>query len=278
MTNSSAQSAQLFRSLHNAKHPLALSNSWDVASTLVAQSAGAQAIATTSAGIAWSLGLPDGDQLDRARAVAVIAAIAAAVQLPVTADIEGGLADSASDVATTVMAVLEAGAVGINIEDGPRSPAELAARIASARRTADDAGVSMFINARTDVFLASIGDPEQRLAETITRAARYADAGADGIFVPGVDDAETIAALAEGIPVPLNILVGPGSLSVAELGSLGVSRVSLGSTVARAAYALAHRAAAELMRDGTYEATSGALSYGELNELLSGNHIDRSGQ
>lgn len=270
MNTSSVQKARNFHSLHDSQHPLLLSNSWDVASALVSEAAGVLAVATTSAGIAWSLGLADGDHLDRTRAIAVVAAIAAAVAIPVTADIEGGYADSAADVATTVEGILEAGAVGINIEDGSRSVDEFAARISVARRAADIAGVSMFINARTDVYLASIGAPEQRLAETLARAERYIDAGADGIFVPGVVDAETIAALAAGVLAPLNVLVSAGTPRVVELGRLGVARVSLGSGVAKAAYAVAQRAAAELVAEGTFGATSDALDYGDLNRLMAG--------
>src|SRR5699024_9005046 len=128
-------------------------------------------------------------------AVNAVAAIAAAVKVPVTADIEGGYAESASDVRDTICAVLNAGAVGVNIEDGARTPGVFADRIAAARKAADSEGVPLFINARTDVFLAGIGAPERRLPETLARATRYVDAGADGIFVPGVVDSETIAAL-----------------------------------------------------------------------------------
>ncbi len=268
MHTTNVQKADLFRSLHDPRGPLALSNVWDVASALVAEAAGAPAIATTSAGVAWSLGFPDGDHLDPARVVAAVAAIASAVSVPVTADIEGGYGDSPERVAEIVTAVLEAGAVGINLEDGTRAPDDHAARVAAARRAAEDAGVSLFINARTDVFLAGIGAPEERVAMTIARAARYVDAGADGIFVPGVVDRETIAALAAEIHAPLNVLAGPGAPSVAELGRLGVARVSLGSGVALAAYAVVRRAAAELAAGGTYEAVVGGLEYAQINGLV----------
>ncbi len=270
MHTTNTQKALHFRSLHDSRHPLALANAWDVASALVIEAAGAQAIATTSAGVAWSLGFADGDRLERARALSVIAAIANAVEVPVTADIEGGYGDSAADLAKTVDGVLEAGAVGINIEDGSRSAAELASRIVAARRAADQGGVPLFINARTDVFLAGIGAPERRVAETLARANQYVDAGADGIFVPGVVDAETIAAFVAAIPVPVNVMAGAGAPNVSELGLLGVARVSLGSGVAQAAYAVAQRAAEELLADGTYRATADGLDFGELNGLLAG--------
>ncbi|WP_456696525.1 isocitrate lyase/PEP mutase family protein [Aeromicrobium sp. P5_D10] len=269
MNATPTQRALLFHSLHDAKTPLALSNVWDVASAVVIEAAGAPAIATTSAGVAWSLGVPDGDRLDRARAVSAISAITAAVTVPVTADIEGGLAQAPDGVAETVRAVIEAGAVGINIEDGDRTPESMTMNVAAARRAADAVGLPLYINARTDVFLAGIGDPEQRLTETIERANRYVDAGASGIFVPGIGDAETIAAITSAVSAPINILVGHGALNVSELAALGVARVSLGSDVALAAYAVAQRAATELLATGTYESTKDALAYGTLNSLLS---------
>ena len=268
MNTTLAAQALRFHSLHDASRPLALANAWDVASALIAEAAGAQAVATTSAGVAWSLGMPDGDCLGREEALAVITRITAAVSVPVTADIESGFAATTADVAATVEGLLAAGAVGINIEDGTCGVDELAARIAVTRTVADRAGVRLFVNARTDVFLRGIGAPAQRVAESLNRAARYLDAGADGIFVPGVADAATIAELTSGIGAPVNVMAGPGSLSVAELSRVGVARVSLGSSVAQAAYALVHRATKELLASGTYESVAAGLEYGELNGLL----------
>ncbi len=262
------RTAAHFRSLHTSQKPLALSNAWDVASAVITEAAGAPAVATTSAGVAWSLGLPDGDRLDRERAVAVIASIVNAVNVPVTADIEGGYSETLDGIAKTVVEVLEAGAVGINMEDGSREPADFCARISAARQAAGNAGRDLFINARTDVFLAGVGTLDQQIAEVLARAEKYVEAGADGIFVPGASDADIVAALTAGIAVPVNIMVGPGSLSVSDLGRLGVSRVSLGSSIAQAAYAVAHRAAEELNTAGTYDAVSEAIDYGSLNGLF----------
>ncbi|NUR25416.1 MAG: isocitrate lyase/phosphoenolpyruvate mutase family protein, partial [Catenulispora sp.] len=190
------------------------------------------------------------------------------VDVPVTADIESGFAADAEGVGQTVAAVIEAGAIGVNIEDGVREPAEHAERIAAARQAADAAGIPLYINARTDVFLFGLGEPENRLDETLARAERYLEAGASGIFVPGVVVPETVAALAEGIQAPINILVGPGAPSVGELAALGVARVSLGSGIAEAAYGLVRRAAEELAASGTYTTVSEAIDYGELNKLM----------
>nr|WP_307804380.1 isocitrate lyase/phosphoenolpyruvate mutase family protein [Micromonospora echinofusca] len=229
----------------------------------------------SGAGVAWSLGTPDGDALDRDRAVDLVARIVAAVDVPVTADIESGFGADPDDVAETVRRVLAAGAVGVNLEDAwhggaaPLRPvAGQADRIRAARRAAEAAGVPLFVNARVDVYLRDVGDPENRLAETLDRAAAYLAAGADGIFVPGVLDPAVLAELVAGIDAPLNVLVGPGAPTVAELGALGVARVSAGSTVALAAYGLVQRAAGELLRSGSYDTLHDGMAYGELNALL----------
>ncbi|MER7764920.1 isocitrate lyase/phosphoenolpyruvate mutase family protein [Streptomyces sp. NPDC097619] len=264
-----AELALAFRALHVPGTPLALANAWDVASARVTEAAGAPAVATTSAGVAWSAGAADGDAIGRDLAVERVARIVAAVSVPVTADIEGGHGRDAAEVGETVARILAAGAVGINIEDRRRDPAEVATRIAAARAAADAAGIPLYINARTDTYLAGLGEPgPARLADTLDRAARYLDAGATGVFVPGVADRPTVAALAEGIDAPLNLLVGPGSPTLPELAALGVARVSLGSSVAEAAYAVAARATRELLAAGTYGAVEGALPYGELNALF----------
>jgi 2-methylisocitrate lyase-like PEP mutase family enzyme len=191
------------------------------------------------------------------------------VEVPVTADVEDGFGADADAVAETVAQVIAAGAVGINIEDGPRDPAELAARITAARRAADAAGIPLFVNARIDVFLFGLGAEEDRLGETLARAERYLAAGASGIFVPGVAAPDTIAALVKGIAAPLNVMVGPGAPTVAELAALGVARVSLGAAVAEAAYGLVRRAAEELAKSGTYTAVENGMPYPELNGLMS---------
>ncbi|MET9725117.1 isocitrate lyase/PEP mutase family protein [Streptomyces zaomyceticus] len=268
MTVTQSGDAHLFRSLHTAPAPLALANAWDVASARVIEAAGAPAIATTSAGVAWSLGSPDGDFLTRDRALERIARIVAAVAVPVTADIEGGYGTDAAGVAETVAGVLAAGAVGVNIEDGTRPPTELATRLAAARQTADRSGADLFLNARVDTYLLGLGAPDARLKETLTRARLYVDAGADGIFVPGVTDTATIAALADNISVPLNVMAGPGAPTVAELGALGVARVSLGSGVAQAAYAAARRAARDLLGTGDYESLAAGIAFPELDALF----------
>jgi 2-methylisocitrate lyase-like PEP mutase family enzyme len=251
--------AQLFRSLHDKSAPLLLPNAWDAASARIAEAAGAQAIATTSAGVAWSLGVPDGGYLDRDLVVGVVTRIVAAVNIPVTADIENGYAD----VADTVAAVVAAGAIGVNLEDGDLPPEEHCERIRTARKISD-----LFINARIDTYLRGLGDPSTRLDATVERATACIAAGADGVFVPGVTDPETVSELATRIDAPLNVMAGPGAPTVAELTGLGVARISLGSAIAQAAYAIVQQSTVELLASGTYTAVRDPLDYGTLNGLF----------
>ena len=252
---------------HRRGEPVLLPNAWDAASAAIVARAGAAAVATTSAGVAWSLGVPDNADLGAVRAADAVRRIAAAVSVPVSADIEAG----DESVADTVTAVLEAGAVGINIEDRDGAalfaPAEQARRLATARSAAERLGVGAWINARTDVYLLGVGAPETRLASTMERARAYADAGADSIFVPGLIDLDDIATLADG-PLPVSVMAWAGAPSVAEFAAAGAVRISLGSGIAQAAYAVAARATAEMLEKGTYDSIADAIPYGDLNDLL----------
>ena len=258
--------AQRFRSLHRPGTPLVLPNAWDAASARVVAEAGAPAIATTSAGVAWSLGRGDGDRLSREEALGAIARIVAAVELPVTADIERGYATDAAGVAETVRGVIGAGAVGINLEDSLRPVGEQAERIAAAQAAADAEGVSLFVNARIDTH--RLPDRSAWLEETLARAHAYASAGADGIFVLGALDADMVKALVSAQSLPVNLAIGPGTLSVAELAAAGAARISAGSSIAEAAYGLVRRAALELLGHGTATVLEGGLDYAALNALL----------
>ncbi|MFE7524477.1 isocitrate lyase/phosphoenolpyruvate mutase family protein [Kitasatospora sp. NPDC057542] len=264
------EKARLLRELHRPGEPLVLANAWDVPSARLVAGAGARAVATASASVSWSLGSADGGGADREQVLARTAQVVRAVDLPVTADLEGGYADTAAGVGETVAALLATGAVGVNLEDEGRAAEEAAERIAAARAAADTAGVPLFVNARTDVFLRGIGAPEGRLDDAVRRLRAYVAAGADGVFVPGVSDPETIAALVEAVPAPLNVLVGPGSPAVAELAKLGVARISLGPGLAEVAYAAVRRAAEEVYGRGTFTALAEGLSYPELNRLSAG--------
>jgi 2-methylisocitrate lyase-like PEP mutase family enzyme len=263
--------AEVFAALHAPGDPLRLANAWDVASAVAIAEAGAKAIATTSAGVAWSLGVADGADLGLRRAAAAVARIASAVELPVSADIEAGYGPAPADVAATVTAVVEAGAVGVNLEDRVGASLfaadEQARRLEAARAAADRLGVRLWVNARTDLFLAAVGPAEERVAAALVRARTYADAGADSLFVPGLVDLDALAELAAG-PLPVAVMVWPGAPSVAELTAAGVVRISLGSAIAEAAYGLAARAATELFTKGTYASTADGIGYGTMNAAL----------
>jgi len=260
--------------LHAGPPILVLPNVWDVASArIVAATRGCEAIATSSAGVAAALGYPDGEAIPREKMLTAVERIAAAVALPVTADLEAGYGESADAAAATAEGALAAGAVGLNLEDG-RDERDLVdaslhvARIRAARAVGEAAGVHLVLNARTDAYLIGSGDLDGRFRTTVERARLYRSAGADSIFVPGVSDADTIGRLAEAIDAPLNVLAVAGTPPVSELEGLGVARVSVGSGPMRAAAALTAAIAEELLERGTYSLLERAMPYRELNDLL----------
>ena len=268
--------AERLRALHVPGEPLVLVNAWDAGSAAVIARSGAQAIATTSAGAANALGYPDGQIVSRAQMLSMVAPIAAAVDLPVTADMEAGYGDDPEDAAATARGVVDAGAVGLNLEDtadagdDPLLPIDaFVAKIAAVRATADETGVPLVLNARTDVFIGQVGDPATRLERAVERGRAYLDAGADCIFVPAVADAATIERLVQGIGGPVSILAGPGSPTLAELAALGVARVSVGSGAYRAALALARRMAEEAYGRGLLDAmTASQVSFADTQALF----------
>jgi 2-methylisocitrate lyase-like PEP mutase family enzyme len=271
---SQVEKARRFARLHE-KGMLILPNAWDAGSAVIIGSTGAAAIATTSGGVAWSTGRPDGQDLTREQMIGRVKSIVDAVDLPVTADVEGGYGPSADDVAATVEAAVAAGVVGVNIEDsraagGPLfSASEQAARLKAGSETAAAAGLpELVINARTDIFLYAIGKEEERLAEVIGRAEAYAAAGATSLFVPGLLDLAILEQLVKSTPLPINAMAGPGAPSIADLERVGVRRVSLGTALAQAAYGITRRVAAEALDEGTFEALDGAPEYGDVNSLF----------
>lgn len=270
--------ARTFRDAHTetGDGPLVLPNAWDAASAVIYHAAGFAAVGTSSAGIAASLGVPDGEQLSRGEMLAAVERIADAVPLPVSADIEAGYADAAGGVAETVRRTIDAGAVGVNLEDGAVgadgplvAQDRHAAAIRDARAAADETDLPLVVNGRTDVFWRGVGDPADRVEHAIERANAYRDAGSDCLFVPGVTDPEVIAALADGIDGPLNVLGGPGAPPVPRLGELGVARVSVGSGPMRATLGLLQDIGAELRDSGTYDRMADGIPYDDLHELLS---------
>ena len=267
--------ANRLRALHRGPKVLVLPNVWDVAGARVLEESGVAAIATTSAGIAFALGYPDGEKISRPEMFAAVARIAAKVDLPVSADAEAGYGDRPEDAALTARAVIDAGAVGLNLEDGADDPehplADLSLqleKIAAVRETARAAGVPLVLNARTDVYLLQVGKPEGRYDETVRRLSAYRDAGADCLFAPGIRGLELISRLVRDLHHPVNVLAGPGSPSIAELQKAGVARVSLGSSPMRATLGLLRRIAQELQTTGTYGALEGAPAHADVNRLL----------
>ncbi|GHE08380.1 isocitrate lyase/PEP mutase family protein [Streptomyces alanosinicus] len=284
MDTAQRELADTLRALHTPAdgRALVLPNAWDAASAALIARAGARAIATTSGGVAWSAGRPDGHGLTRQEMAEAVRRIADAVEVPVSADIEGGYGPGADDVAATVRAVIGAGAVGVNLEDslapgGPLHdlPAQ-AVRLRAARSAAAEAGLpGLWINARTDVFLFGIGAPEQRMANLLSRAAAYADAGADSLFVPGLVDVDTVAELVRRSPLPVNVMAGPGAPPVKAFEAVGVRRVSVGTALAQTAYGAAQRAAAEVLGAGTYDAMEGAADFGTVNSAFTAGRSGR---
>jgi 2-methylisocitrate lyase-like PEP mutase family enzyme len=267
--------ADAFRAMHRGTSVLLLPNVWDVISARIFEEAGFPAIATTSAGIAFTMGYPDGQKISRDEMLAAVSRIAAAVKVPVTADVESGYGDRPEDTAQTTRVVIEAGAVGMNLEDAAhheeRTLVDLALqleKIAAVKGVARTSGVPIVLNARTDVYLLEIGKPESRCDEALKRLSAFRDAGADCLFVPGLRDAATIGRLVRELRCPVNILAGPGSPSVPKLQRLGVARVSLGSSPIRATLGLLRRMAEELRTTGTYRTLEDAPSHADVNRLL----------
>jgi 2-methylisocitrate lyase-like PEP mutase family enzyme len=266
-----------FRQLHRGPGVLILPNAWDVASARIFEDAGFPAIATTSAGIAFSLGYPDGQRIPREEMLARVGRIVRAVQVPVTADVESGYGSTPEDVAKTTRELIQAGAVGMNLEDAgvrpdqPLGDLQLAVeKIKAAREAAMQMRAQIVVNGRTDVYLLPGGNPDADYAETLRRVVAFREAGADCVFVPGLKDAETIERLLNAVGCPLNILAGIGTPSIPELAKLGVARVSVGSGPMRATLGLLRRVAEELRGTGTYEALDGAVSYADVNKMLGG--------
>jgi 2-methylisocitrate lyase-like PEP mutase family enzyme len=271
-----AERARRFLELHHGPKILVLPNAWDVASARVFEEAGFPAIATTSAGVAFSLGYPDGEKVSRLEMLDVVRRIGEAVEAPVTADLEAGYGSTPEEVAETAREAIAAGAVGMNLEDGsednPDSLADLNRQketIQAVLEVARNAGVPFVLNARTDIFLYSIGPAETRVARATERLNAYRGAGAQSLFAPGVKDSETIAQLVRGVAGPLNILATVGTPPVAELQRLGVARVTVGSGPMRATLGFLGRMARELHEKGTFSLmTDGALPYADANRLV----------
>ncbi len=261
--------ARAFHALHISDRILVLPNAWDAASARIFELAGAPAVATTSSGLAATLGYPDGERIPCELVVGAVRRITATVDIPVSVDFERGYAAEPRQVAANVQAVIDAGGVGINIEDGRDDPAVLVAKIAAIRALPGARDGGLFVNARTDVFLRGHGPQAELVAETIRRLRVYEAAGADGLFVPGISDPDSIAQVVAAVRLPLNVMAFDGVPPAKKLERLGVRRVSVGSGPMRATLGLARRIATTLLQEGTYETfLHDTLSHAEVNGMF----------
>ena len=269
MSSNQAEAAKTFKRLHEGPKLLLLANAWDAGSARLVESLGAPAVATSSAAVAWAHGYPDGDALPVKLLVATVAEITRVIRVPLSVDVEGGYSTDPAAAAEAVGAVIDAGGVGINIEDGDGPIDLLCKKIERIRSVAAKKGVHLFINARTDVYLYELEPEERRVAATLARAARYREAGADGIFVPGVVDPNQIAELVKGVGLPLNVLTRPGLPDGPALTRLGVRRLSAGSGIAQRLWLETTALAREFLETGRSDPLFAAgMPYGDINSLM----------
>lgn len=275
MSTDQEKKAFQFRALHRASQPLVVANAWDAASARIFEEAEFPAIATTSAGIAFSQGYPDGERIPLAHMLETVARICKVVAVPVTADMESGYGNAPEAVERTTTGVIEAGAVGINLEDGTRNPEKPLAdlplqleKLKAVKEASKRAGVSIVLNARTDAYLRHAGSAREQFEEALRRAKLYRDAGADCIFVPGLSDKTLISEIVRELDHPINILVTDGSPTIAELKGLGVARVTFGSGPMRATLKLLQQMANEILKEGTYSMLECTVSHAKMNDLM----------
>jgi len=273
---SQAERAREFLALHNHRKILVVPNAWDVASARVFEDAGFPAIATTSGGIANSLGYADGQKISRGEMLAVVHRIAEAVAVPVTADMEAGYGTTPEEIAETARQVISAGAVGMNLEDSVPGKPDLLVDLILQRKiigavveVSRKLQVPLVLNARTDVFLHAVGPAETRLPRALERLNAYHDSGAQCLFAPGVRYESTVSQLARGLAGPLNILAGAGTPAISALEKLGVARVSFGSGPMRATLGLLTRIAHQLQQNGSFDLMiEGAVTYADANRMV----------
>jgi 2-methylisocitrate lyase-like PEP mutase family enzyme len=265
------EKAERFLGYHHQKEILVLLNTWDTGSSKLVEACGYKAVATTSMGIAASLGYPDCQVMQLSEMISAITGIVNAVQVPVTVDIEAGYGENTDKIIESVKKIIATGIVGINIEDSiDLNPVlidenKFCERISAIRALSDSLGFHLVINARTDSFFTSSGPARDKLSESIKRGNKYREAGADCIFVQPVWEKETIATLVKEINAPVNILSNPANMaglppSVRELQDLGVARLSLGSGLMKATLSLIKKVADELSENGTYNILTDTLS------------------
>jgi 2-methylisocitrate lyase-like PEP mutase family enzyme len=254
-----------FRALHE-QGLLHLPNAWDAGSARLIESLGAKAIATTSAGVAWAAGYPDGNKMPPSLVLSVSQSISSVIDVPLSVDIEGGYSSDPAQVAELVVCLAERGVVGVNLEDGVEVAEVLARKIGVAKDALARAGLDLFINARTDVYLAGLAEPSRRVEEVLRRAALYASAGADGLFVPAITALPEIGDIAGRTKLPLNVLAWEGLPAPDQLEAAGVRRPSAGSGISSRVWAQAAMKIRRFLEGG--ELVGDATSYADLQRLF----------
>jgi 2-methylisocitrate lyase-like PEP mutase family enzyme len=267
--------AESLRQLHHGRRAIVFPNGWDATSARVVEELGYPAVATTSAGIANMLGYADGQNISRDEMLSIVARVAHAVRVPVTADMEAGYANTSDQMYETATALIYSGGVGLNLEDSEDGESRLIdlslclEKNAAVREASTKLGVSLVLNARTDAYWWKGAQPSTRMAETIRRANAFRQAGADCIFVPGLRDIDEIRIFLRESPGPLNVLFGPGVPSIHELEAAGVRRVSIGSGGYRTAIGIMRQLAQQLKEQGTCALLGeDAIPFAEINQLF----------
>lgn len=263
--------ARHFHALHRAGRPLLLPNAWDAGSAAMLAKMGFDAIATTSGGLAWSLGYADGEQLPLQDLLAAVRRIVRVVDVPVTVDFEAGFGATPAQVGDSVRALLDTGAVGLNLEDGIaharlRSLGDAAARIAAARAAAEAMGIPAFINARVDGWIVGGMATGALFEDGVRRARAYLDAGADGVYPIALAEPATIGGFCAAVPAPVNIGARPGLPGLDGLGRLGVARVSTATRLAMVALAAARDAAQAVRDSGGFDALAPGVGYDDVQQ------------
>ena len=270
-----ASKAEAFRTLHRGPRLLLMANAWDAITARLFEAEGFAAVATTSGGVSWAVGYPDGEAAPWDEVVGQTARIARAVAVPVTADIEAGFGETPEAVGRSIGDLIRAGIVGVNLEDGLRSGSppirsveDAVARIRAAREAARAAGVPIVINARTDVYIKNIGDEQSRFDEAVARGRAYLAAGADCVYPITLRDPATIGRLVQALKAPVNINVRAGYPSVAELEALGIARVTTATQLTLVALAATRQVAREIKTTGRFDAIDPAIGHPEMQQLM----------
>lgn len=258
-------SFETFRASH--EHGLLrLPNAWDAGSARVIERLGAKAIATTSAGVAWAAGYPDGNQMPPSLVLSVSKSIARVIKVPLSVDIEGGYSSDPAKVAELIVRLAESGVVGVNLEDGAEAADLLARKIGAAKDALTKGGMKLFVNARTDVYLAGLAERSRRVEEVLRRSRLYASAGADGLFVPAITALPEIGDIAGRAKLPLNVLAWEGLPEPDRLEAAGVRRLSAGSGISARVWAQAALKTRHFLDSG--ELVGDATAYFDLQSLF----------